>query len=91
MSVRIDPARLRYERAIRGLSGHDLAVAAHLSDATVSQAEAGGPISIESLKLIAGVIDTTPVNEVIVRLLAPLITASSDEPSEPTGAQGAGP
>jgi transcriptional regulator with XRE-family HTH domain len=68
----VDPERLRHELAIRGLDAIDLARKAHLSPATVSAALAGKPIAASSLRLMAGALQATPVDEFIDRLLVPL-------------------
>ncbi len=68
----MDPERLRHELTIRGLDAIDLARKARLSPATVSAALAGKPIAASSLRLIAGALQATPVDEFIDRLLAPV-------------------
>jgi transcriptional regulator with XRE-family HTH domain len=69
MSERVDPAQLKYEAAIRGLSGTALAKQAGVSNATFSNAAAGKPISATTLKLIATALTATPIDDVIARLL----------------------
>lgn len=80
MSVPVDPVRLRYEMAIRGLSASDLAREARVSAATISAALAGRSIAETSLRLIAGVLLAVPVDDVIRQLLA----APSTERPAPT-------
>jgi transcriptional regulator with XRE-family HTH domain len=57
---------------MRGLDAIDLARKAHLSPTTVSAALAGKPISASSLRLMAGALQATPVDEFIDRLLVPV-------------------
>ena len=80
MSIAFDPARLAYEMAIRGLSGTDVARKAVLSPATVSTALAGKPIAEASALLIVKALDATPVVEILVRLVAPIVQPSKDDP-----------
>jgi transcriptional regulator with XRE-family HTH domain len=70
VSVQIQPARLRFEMARRGLSVTDLACAAKISHPTVSAALAGRAISSQSLQLIAVALTRLPVIEIIDSLLA---------------------
>lgn len=77
MSAPVDAERLRYELARRGLEAIDLARKARISPATVSAALAGRPVSMTSLTLIARVLESTPVNEVIDRLLVPVVTSAA--------------
>lgn len=89
MSVPVDPARLRYELAVRGMEAIELAKMARLSPATVSAALGGKPISEASLRLIATALQSTPVVAVIERLLAPAVrTAGTENPSTPVGGVG---
>lgn len=69
MSTPLNAEVLRHEAALRGWSASDLAKEAGLSDATVSSALAGKPISAASLKLMATALKRAPVDEVIERLL----------------------
>lgn len=69
MSVRVNPEVLHYEADIRGLNGRALARTAKVSDATVSTAYAGKPISMTSARLIARALEITPVDEGLRRLL----------------------
>lgn len=88
MSIPIDPDRLRYELAIRGLSAINLAKRARLSPATVSAALAGKPIAESSVVLIAEVLEATPASDFLRRLVAPVVReASGDQQpaSPPTG------
>ena len=75
MSVKVDPERLGYELAVRGLSATDLSRRARLSPATVSAALSGRPISATSLRLIAKVLVETPVDTVISQLLPTALRA----------------
>ena len=77
MSVPVDPERLRYELAIRGMAAIDLARQARLSPATVSAALAGKPIAEASLALIAQVLEVTPASEFLKRLVRPVASVSS--------------
>lgn len=88
MSIAFDPARLAYEMAIRGLSGTDVARKAGLSPATVSTAMAGKPIAEASAMLIVKALGATPVAEILVRLVAPIVQPSKhDPPPEPSTGQ----
>jgi transcriptional regulator with XRE-family HTH domain len=69
MSVNVDSERLRQEISRRGWSSLDLARAARISPATVSAALHGRPIAASSLGLIAKALASTPVVDVIDRLL----------------------
>jgi transcriptional regulator with XRE-family HTH domain len=69
MSVRLQPDRLRFEMARRGLSATELARVAKLSHPTVSAALAGRPISATSLQLIAAALARLPVVHMIDALL----------------------
>ena len=69
MSVGIDPDVLRREMARRGWRNTDLARAARISDATVSAACAGKPVSAVTLKLIAEALATAPALIYVDRLL----------------------
>jgi lambda repressor-like predicted transcriptional regulator len=80
MSIAFDPVPLAYEMAIRGLSGTDVARKAGLSPATVSTAMAGKPIAEASAMLIVKALDATPVVEILVRLVAPIVQPSNDDP-----------
>lgn len=71
MSILLNALRLRYELAIRGMSALDLAKRAHLSPATVSAVLRGRYISEASAGLMADVLNATPVNEPLQRLLGP--------------------
>jgi transcriptional regulator with XRE-family HTH domain len=70
MSTPVDSGQLEYELAIRGMSALDLARKSRVSPATVSGALAGKRIQAATLRLIAAAIAATPVDEVIVRLIA---------------------
>lgn len=78
MSIAFDPARLAYEAGIRGLNGRALARTAKTSDATVSTAFAGKPISVTSAKLIAHALEMTAVDESLRRLIGPGPSDSTD-------------
>lgn len=74
MSIVLHPARLHDEMARRGWAAADLARESRLSQATISTALAGRPISEKSLSLIAAALLRTPASEVIDRLLSRLPT-----------------
>jgi transcriptional regulator with XRE-family HTH domain len=85
MSVTVDPERLAYQMAIRGLSALELATKAGLSPATITAALAGRAIAETSLRLIARAVELIPVDEVIVLLLATTGAAAGRErPAEET-------
>jgi hypothetical protein len=60
MSVAISPDNLRRELARRGWSHTDLARAARISNATVSAACAGHPVSTTTLRLIVSALADAP-------------------------------
>lgn len=70
MSVTIHVARLRHEMNRRGWAATDLARAARLSEATISAALGGKPISTRSLGLIADALAAAPVIRGIDDLIA---------------------
>ena len=84
MSVKVDPAHLRYELAIRGLSANALAKRARLSPATVSAALASRPIAEASVMLIVEVLEATPVVDFLRRLVAPIVTESGGDQQPPS-------
>jgi transcriptional regulator with XRE-family HTH domain len=85
MSERVDPAQLRYEAAVRGLSATDLAKKAGVSVATLSNAFAGKAISATTLKLIATALTATPVDDVIARLLGRGVKPPDGDQPPPSG------
>jgi len=84
VGVTVDGQRLDYELAIRGLSAQTLAKSTGLSPATVSVARRSGRVQVESLALIVRVLDATPINPTLERLLrsprARSDTAATGEP-----------
>lgn len=60
MGVVIHAPELRRQLARRGLTGADLAALSRLSEATVSHALSGRPISPRSLRAIAIALDEAP-------------------------------
>lgn len=62
MGVRVNPSRIRFEMARRGLSGNELARLAHVSPATVSMAVNGREVAAGTLaKLAIGLSRADPV------------------------------
>ena len=70
MSVAVDPGRLKHEMARRGWQGVDLAREARLSQATISAALSGKPVSARSLALIAAAFVRTPAMAIIDSLVS---------------------
>jgi transcriptional regulator with XRE-family HTH domain len=60
MSVVVDAARLRREMARRGWAAVDLAREARLSQATISAALAGRPVTVSSVALMARALARVP-------------------------------
>jgi hypothetical protein len=89
MSVHLNAHRLGYELAIRCRSQHDLAKETGLSDATISAPFAGRPIAEASARLICDVLDRTPVNEFMKKLIGPYVPppAEGEAPRDPRGDQ----
>ncbi len=71
MSVIVHPGRLRQEMTRRGWAATDLAHAARLSQATISAAVNGRPISQRSLGLIAMALQRAPIIGVLIMSDAP--------------------
>jgi len=71
MSFAVDPARLAYQMAVRGLSASDLARKARVSPATLSAARAGKRVREDSWRQVARALNETPVDPDIERLLPP--------------------
>ena len=89
MSVHLDPHRLGYELAVRCMSQHALAKKTGLSDASISAPFAGRPIAEVSAELICHVLETTPVNEFMKKLIGPYVPppAEGEAPRGPRGEQ----
>lgn len=60
MRLRVDPERLDYELATRGLAARELAALANVSEATVCRARAGRRVDIRTLRRIADALRVTP-------------------------------
>lgn len=65
VSVIVHPGHLRQEMTRRGWAATDLARESRLSNATVSAALAGRPVSEHSLALIAKALSRAPVLDII--------------------------
>jgi lambda repressor-like predicted transcriptional regulator len=79
MSVTVHRDHLRHEMNRRGWAATDLARASRLSEATISSALGGKPISTRSLGLIADALAAAPVIRGIDDLIA------SDRPGTALG------
>jgi transcriptional regulator with XRE-family HTH domain len=71
MGVRINPARLDRELALRGWSATDLANATGCSASTISGARRGRKVTHETVRKIADALLNTPVVPGIDSLLEP--------------------
>jgi transcriptional regulator with XRE-family HTH domain len=60
MGVKLNPLRLRYELAIRGLRSADIAHVAGISTATMSAAMRGRPVSPRTLRKLAVALARVP-------------------------------
>ena len=81
MSFAVDPERLAFQMAIRGLSASDLARKARLSPATMSAACAGKRLRVDSWREVSRALKATPVDPEIEKLLPPPTNDPDDEPS----------
>lgn len=80
MGHRINPAALRHQCAIHGLSFQELAHGAGLSAPTISHALSGRPVSTRTLRAIAAALDRTDLLPGINGLLAGPEDRRSSEP-----------
>jgi hypothetical protein len=70
VEVRLDSERLRYEMAIRGLNGEELARVAGVSKNTITHALQGREVNEQSLRRIASGLLTCPVLRMASELVA---------------------
>lgn len=69
MSIEVHRENLRLEMVRRGWSARDLARESRLSEATISSALSGRPISPSSLALIAKALSRAPAIEIVDSLI----------------------
>lgn len=57
MGYVVDGAELRHQLALRGLSARDLAETSGLSEATISHALSGRPVSVHTIRAVVTTLD----------------------------------
>lgn len=80
VSIHLRRDVLRLALAVRGIDQHELAIAAGLSEATVSHAASGYPVAAKTLQAIAGALERIPTLPGASDLAMPIAqtTASTD-------------
>jgi hypothetical protein len=91
LRVLLDPDRLLLGLQVRGMGISDLALAAHLSPATVSSALAGRTVNLRTALSLAKVLHTRPVLPEMVGLVASSVSrepGTLDERERRLGSEG---
>ena len=84
----LDAERLRFEMAIRGLQGGELARMAHLDANTISRALGGRPVTVRTLRRITSALLTQPPLPLAGEIVAKPAAGGSHPSDPPRGRPG---